>query len=150
MCHSRTNRKINRLHKRCLPFFTMINSYRSELLEVDGSVSVHMRNNQYLAIEIFRVSRNIWPIIMNDIFTQNYNSRYNLRQISGFSRPLVKSEHHGRESVSFLGPKIWDMLPDDCKDIDNLKIFKNKVKKMKPENCPCRLCKVYVHNISFV
>ena len=114
----------------------MINSYRSELLEVDGSVSVHMRNNQYLAIEIFRVSRKI--------------SRYNLRQISGFSRPLVKSEHHGRESVSFLGPKIWDMLPDDCKDIDNLKIFKNKVKKMKPENCPCRLCKVYVHNISFV
>ena len=32
-----------------------------------------------------------------------------------------------------------DMLPDDYKDIDNLNTFKNKIKKWKPKNCPCRL-----------
>ena len=42
-------------------------------------------------------------------------------------RPLVKSVYHGSESISFLGPKIWNMLLDDCKDIDNLNTFKNKV-----------------------
>ena len=87
---------------------------------------------------------------MNDISKQKNNSRYNLRQVSEFSRPLVKSVYHGNESVSFLEPKIWDMLPDDYKDIDNLKTFKNKIKKWKPENCPCRLCKVYINNIGFV
>ena len=42
------------------------------------------------------------------------------------------------------------MLPDDCKDIENLSIFKNKVKKWKPENCPCRLCKIYINNVGFI
>ena len=28
---------------------------------------------------------------------------------------------------------------------DNLYTFKNKVKKWKDENRPCRLCKVYIH-----
>ena len=41
------------------------------------------------------------------------------------------------------------MLPDDYKDIDNLNTFKNKIKKWQPENCPCRLCKVYINNIDF-
>ena len=47
----------------------------------------------------------------------------------------MKSVYLGSEGVSFLGPKIWDMLPDNCKDVDNLNNFKNKVKKWKPENC---------------
>ena len=39
------------------------------------------------------------------------------------------------------------MLPDNCENIDNLDTFKNKVKKWKPENCPCRLYKIYINNI---
>ena len=59
---------------------------------------------------------------MNDIFTQKGNSWCNLRQIFKFSRLLVESIYHGKESV------LWDMLPNSCKDIDNLNTFTNKVK----------------------
>ena len=48
----------------------------------------------------------------------------------------MRSVYHGSEGVSFLGPEIWDMVPDDCKDIDNLNTVRNKVKTRKPENCP--------------
>ena len=152
MCHSCTNnRKINSPDERCL--LIIYNDKQlsfSELLEKGGFVSIHMRNIQYLAIEMFCISRNISLPIMNDIFKQKDNSQYNLRQISEFSRLLVKSVHHGSESVSFLGPKIWDMLLDDYRDIDSLSSFKNKIKKWKPENCLCRLSKVYINNICFV
>ena len=91
---------------------------------------------------------------MNYIFKQKENSRYNLRQIYEFSRPLVKSGSECKsESVSCLGCKIWDMLPDDYKDIDNLNTFKNMnmIKKWKPENCPRRLlCRVYIYHIGFI
>ena len=30
-------------------------------------------------------------------------------QNSQFSRSLVKSVYHGTESISYLGPKIWDI-----------------------------------------
>ena len=70
MCHSRTIiRKINSLHERCLRIiYNGKQSSFSELLEKDSSISLHMRNIQSLAIEMFRVSRNISPPIMNDIF----------------------------------------------------------------------------------
>ena len=138
----------NRLYERCLHIiYNYQQSSFSELLEKDGSVSIHMRNIQSLVIEMFRVSRNISLLIMNDNFKRKDNSLYNLRKISEFSRPLVKSVHPGSESVSFPGPKILDMLPDDYKDLNT---FENKVKKWKPKNCPCRLCKVYINNIGFV
>ena len=103
-----------------------------------------------LAIEMFCDGRNLSSPIMNSIFMQKNNNWYNLRQVSKFVRPLMKSVYQGSEWVSFLGLKIWDMLPDDCKDIDNLNTFKNKVEKSKLENCPCRLCKIYINNIGFV
>ena len=83
-----------------------------------SSIFIHMKNIQSLVIEMIRDNRN----------TQKGNSWYNSRQISKFSRLLVKSVYHGNESVSFLGPKVWDILPDDCKDVDYLNTFKNKVK----------------------
>ena len=42
---------------------------------------------------------------MHDIFKQKEDNCYNLRQISGFSSPLIKSLYHGNENVSFLGIK---------------------------------------------
>ena len=102
-----------------------------ELLKKVGSVSIQKRIIQSLAVEMCATSRNISPLIMNDNFKQKDNSQYNLRQISEFSRPMVKSVHHGSESVSFRGPRIWDRLPDDYKDIGSLNTFKKKFKKWK-------------------
>ena len=67
MCHNRTNdRKINRLHERCLRI--IYNDKQSsfiELLEKDNSVSIHQRNLQVLAIEMFKVSNGLSPVLMN-------------------------------------------------------------------------------------
>ena len=56
MCHSRTNnRKINRLHERCLRIIYGKQSSFIKLLEKDNFVSIHQRNLQILAIEMFKV-----------------------------------------------------------------------------------------------
>ena len=152
MCYSHTNNnKISRLHERYLRI--VCNDKQSslnELLEKDGSVSIHMRNIQILATEMYKRVNNLSPPIMNRVFKLNSDSCYNLRQILQFSRSLVKSVYHGTtESISYLGPKNWDILPDDYKTIQNLDTFKIKIKKWKPENCQCRLCKVYNYRVSF-
>ena len=41
---------------------------------------------------------------------------------------MVKSVCHGTESISYLGPKIWDILPEKLKDIENLGHFKRRLK----------------------
>ena len=138
MCHSReNNKKINRLHERCL--IITYNDKRSSfnaLLEKDCSVSIHERNIKILAIEIFKVSKNPAQPQMHDVFKLKDQAQYNLRYNSLFCRPLVKSVYKGIESLSFLGPKIWDILPDTYKNLRYLNSFKVALKKWRPVNCP--------------
>ena len=104
--------KPNRFHERCLR--TIYNDKQSsfnELLEKDGSVSIHERNLQVLATEMYKISNGLSTPLMKDIFPINRNP-YNLRQNSQFSRPRINTVYHGTESISNLGPKIWDLVPN--------------------------------------
>ena len=152
MCHNRTNNnKISRLHEKFLRIvYNDKQSLFNDLLEKDSSVSIHMKTMQILATEINKLVSNLSSPKINSVFKLNSDSRYNLRQILQFSRSLVKSVYHGTDSISYLGPKIWDILTDDYKTIENLNTFKNKIKKWKPKICPCRLCKVYIDRLGFL
>ena len=68
---------------------------------------------------------------MKDIFPINRNP-YNLRQNSQFSRPRINTVYHGTESISNLGPKIWDLVPSNLKEISELDKFKKAIKQWKP------------------
>ena len=59
---------------------------------------------------------------MKDIFPINRNP-INLRQYSQFSRSRVNTVYHGTESISNLGPKIWDLVPSNQKEISELDKF---------------------------
>ena len=76
MCHSRTNNnKINRFHERCLRIvYNNKQSSFNELLEKDGSVSIHMRNIQIVATEMYKRINNLSPPIMNRVFKLNSDS----------------------------------------------------------------------------
>ena len=62
----------------------------------------------------------------------------------------VHTVHDGTETLSFLGPKIWSIIPDDFKLSKILLEFKTKIRKWKPEKCPCRLCKIYIPGVGFI
>ena len=40
---------------------------------------------------------------------------------------------HGTELVSYLGPKKWDLVPNEIKESESLHAFKIKIKKWVPE-----------------
>ena len=70
MFHSRImNNKINRLHERCMrQIYGDKTSSFEELLEQDKSVSLHTRNLQMLATEMFRVHRSMSPPSFSELF----------------------------------------------------------------------------------
>ena len=77
---------------------------------------------------------------MNEVFV-NRNNAYNLRKPSEFVRPKIHSVFHSKESISYLGPHIQDVIPVEMKNLKTISAFKREVKNWKLENCPCRLCK---------
>ena len=150
MFHSRAlNNKINSIHERALRItYNDSKSTFEELLNKDNSVSIHHKNLQVLAIEMFKIKNNMAPEFLNEIF-QNRALLYNLRTNSNFSSRQVHSVYHGTESLSFLGPKKWRLVPGYTKQSESLKNFRNKIKKWVPSRCPCRLCRIYLQNIGF-
>jgi len=151
MCHTKElNEKINRVHERCLRL--MYNDKHSsfeELLIRDGAATIHHRNIRSLAIEMFKVAKGVAPKILSDLFKVN-NNNYNLRNQSYFQIPNVRTVYNGTESISFLGPKIWNIVPEELRDLESLELFKTKIKKWVPENCPCRICKNFVQGVGFI
>ena len=77
MFHSRNlNNRINRLHERGLHIvYKECDLSYDELLEKDRSFSVHHRNLQKLATEMFKVNNNLFLTFMKNIFTESSNLR---------------------------------------------------------------------------
>ena len=148
MFHNRTkNNKINRIQERCLRLiFNDKKSSFENLLDKDKSVSVHHQNLRRLSIEKYKVHCGISPEILINLFPLKQADQYNLRNRSQFVIPNLKTVNYGFESLRYLGPKIWKTNQSHFKEIVSLKNVKNAIKKVKPESCPCRLCKIYVQN----
>ena len=88
---------------------------------------------------------------MKEIFRIREENGYNLRHQNTFKRPIVNSVYNGTEIASFLGPKIWELIPTEIKELVSLNSFKKAIKKWKPVNCPCRLSKFsYVMLITYL
>ena len=131
MCYNRyLNHKINRLHERCLRInYSDKKCSFDELLDKDESVSIHHQNIQKLGIEMFKVLNGENPQIVNEIFRIRDETSYELRQRSSFHIPSVNTVFSGTESIKFLGPKIWELIP---------------------KSCPCTICKTYPHGVGFL
>ena len=69
MCHSRgLNNKINNIHKRALRIVHQDKkSNLQDLLQKDKSVSIHLKNLQYLGTEICKVKNCLSPEIMKEV-----------------------------------------------------------------------------------
>ena len=89
---------------------------------------------------MFKIKNIMAPEFLKEIFNDR-TVPYNLRRTSHFSSRNIHSVYNGSESISFLGPKIWDLVPQDVKLSEPVTIFKNKIKKWVPRGCPCRLCR---------
>ena len=112
MFHSRTlNNQINHLHERCLVIVYNDKKLTYEnLLVRDISVSIHVRNLQILVTEILRVHRDLSPSIFKELFNKR-TFNYELRHPSQFTIPRIETVYNGSESIAYLGPKIWNMVP---------------------------------------
>ena len=115
MFHSRKlNHRINSIHERALR--VTYQDYKSTflgLLQRDNSATIHQDNLQVLATEIFSAKNDLSPEIMKGVFELKEPS-YNLRSKGNdFVRGNVETTHYGIQSIKYLAPKIWDLVPEE-------------------------------------
>ena len=134
MFHSRRlNKKINNVHEKALRI--VYSGYKStfqKLQDKDASFSVHHKNIQTLAIEIYKHIHGLLPAIMGEVFKINRTFPYNLRTQNDFSSRVSKTVKYGTETISFSAPKVWALVPEKMKECSCSKAFKSKIRKWKP------------------
>ena len=84
---------------------------------------------------------------MSLIFPLNTHASYPGENV--FKSYNIKTVTWGTETLAYIGPKIWSIVPKDMKNY-SLSIFTKKIRKWKPDKCPCRICKTYIQNLGFV
>ena len=101
MFHSRQiNHKINKLHERALRIVYNDHFWSfEELLSKDKYVTVHHRNLQTLAAEMYKILNGLSPDIMQDIFETKSNY-CNTRNALAFSSRNIEIVIYGLQTIS--------------------------------------------------
>ena len=130
VCHSRSlNARINKIHERALRIgYNDNNSSFEDLLVTPGSIRIHHRNLQILATEIYKALNNLSSSLMTELF-QLKGINYNLRKGNTLTWRNIKTVKYGTKTVSYLGSKIWDLLPEEIKKMQIFRLFQaeNKI-----------------------
>ena len=121
MNHNKSiNKKINNLHERALRLiYCDHSSTLQELFQRDNSLTIHQTNSEALAIMMYKVVSNITPIIVSELFSFS-NINYSLGSGSQFHQPSSNTVWNGEETILYLEPKFWNMVPEEMKQKSSL------------------------------
>ena len=65
---------------------------------------------------------------------------YDMRSSVRFVQPKCHSVTYGLRSFSYKGSKVWNDLPEQCKNAVSLTEFKMMIKSWNGPKCLCNMC----------
>ena len=99
------------------------------------SVRIHITNLQILETEVFKDNSDLAQAIFSELL-KKLNNQYNLRHACQFSISNMRRIFRETESLSYIGPKIWDTVPEELKELSSKGSLKKGIKKWKPQKLP--------------
>ena len=139
----------NKVHERALRIVSKNNfSSFEKLLSKSKPVTVHERNLLTLATGMYTVLNSLSSEIKKVTLKLKLTTVILLTR-SYFSKEMLKTVRCDLETMSYTSPKIWDLVPNEMKQVTPLNELKTKIKIWKLENGPCRLSRSYLPELTF-
>ena len=122
--------KLQRTQNKCIRFCLNLDNMahldKEEFKDINW-LPVKERVNQRICVTAFNFFKRTSPAYMSDIFKHDNNARTTRNSENRFLVPLRRT-NVGQNSLSYLGPKLWNNLPNDLKLSKNRNTFKHKLK----------------------
>ena len=141
-CSKTLQNKINKIQKGALCIvYNKPNLNLDELVELDKSTTIHIRNIITLLTEVYKTTSGENSIFMNKIFTQK-KQYYNLQITNLLSFPKVIGSKYSTNTFVIRATHLWNQVPDFIKNEPNAKCFKAKLtRNWQVIKCTCASCK---------
>ena len=80
-------------------------------------------------LTVFKALNNAAPVYIRDMFVRPDKPRYNLRKNSVRNLVIPRSYNKINDrALAIAGPRLWNSIPDELKDLSELELFKQKLK----------------------
>ena len=104
-------------------------------LQEEHFVELEIRRLRLLILEIFKTLNGLNPPFMKDIFSKSIN-RSSKRFCNNLKSVKVEKVTYGKRSLRFIGPILWNSLPQDIKSLNDINKFKLFLKEWGKPGCP--------------
>ena len=124
LCNKTLLKKLCKIQCRALRFVTCnFNADYEDLLIQCNSRNVSSNFIIKIAIEMYKVAKNLLPTFVNELFP-NYRNNYSLRRQNNFLLKSPNTTNYGKLSFVYTGVKVWNELPNAIKEAGSLEHFK--------------------------
>ena len=89
-------------------------------------------------------------ITCHTLFSATCLHKTTIRAVFDFVIVQVKTVLKGSNLIRYYGPIVWSLATEEIRYADSLEKFKIEIRRRKPINCPCRICKNYILNVGFL
>ena len=109
------NNALNKIHERDLRLIYNDHEKSFNIFLTENSLkTIHQKNLEFLATEIYKFQNSVSPTMMNDIFFSRQNI-YNLRKFRELLTATKNTVDFGTETITYRGPQLWNLIPGQNK-----------------------------------
>ena len=140
--------KMEKLHERCIRF--IYNEYDKnyfKLLNEKKLNTLFGKRTLAMCCETYKTVHDLNAAYMKDILCQR-PSKYPSRNADDLYVPKVNQITYGHKSYRVQGPKMWNCLPNELKQINSYDTFRNRIGDITMPFCSCESCLLLQKEIS--
>ena len=125
---TRLQRTQNKCIRFCLQLGNTTHISGKEFKDINW-LTVQDRFHQSISSSVFKFFENKCPSYMKDIYAPSLLTRYNTRNSHNKLIQPFRKTNIGQNSISYIGPSVWNILPDNLKMSNTLNTFKHNLKR---------------------
>jgi len=93
-----------------------------------------------MALETFKTLLDLAPLVLSDLVNRQ-GHKYNFIYSYLLQIPHVKTTRHGKQSLRYAAPVLWNSLPDEYRQCTHFNHFKAMISCWSGKACSCVACK---------
>ena len=124
LINQKMRNKLQATQNKCIRFYLKLNSRQHVGAKKSKKINwlpIKERVEQCIATKVFNYWKGTSTLYVNELFVPSRNT-YNTRSHMTLEIPLKKS-NLGRNSISFIGPSVWNKLSNNLKVLDTTTSF---------------------------